>query len=119
MIFDGIRWTRCRTVVPLPRSMWSRNGCYVEFGKIVPSNTKGAIKTEYKWNGIIPRKFWGQVCQPLPDGREDGRDHWFVYALPIKSKGHSLSNFAYAENGNMYLLYKGVVYVRGRQKSLA
>lgn len=116
MIFDGVRWTVCSTVAPLPESMWAKPH-HVDFGKIVTRNTKGSVKTDYKWYNSLPRKFAGKVPPP-PDGTEffdNGTvcDYWCVYARPIKSIGHALTNMAIAENGARYLLYKGTVYMRG------
>lgn len=116
MIFDGMRWSICRSVAPLPASMWSQS--YVGFGKIVPSGAKGAVKTEYKWFNSIPKKYWGSELEPLPDGNEKGKDYWEVYAVPIKAKGYSLTNMMIAEDGSLYLLFKGTVYMRGRKSRL-
>jgi hypothetical protein len=89
---------------------------YVEFGKITSHDTKDAVKTENIWQNSVPRKYAGKFPTPA-DGTNIHNgvavDYWHVYAIPIKLSGHSLTNMAYAENGAMYLLYKGIVYMRG------
>jgi len=119
MIFDGLRWTRSRVVVPLPHSMWegeARN--YATFGRACPRDTPGAVRTNYKWNGPPPSHHWKDRQPPTPDEEQDGERVWYVWALPIKSDGHSLTNLMYGKDGNSYLLYQGRVYVRGKKASL-
>jgi len=118
MIFDGIKWSVCKTVVDLPRNTW-RDGCHVEFGKITSRQTHGSIKTEYFWRNSVPIKFAGDFPILPPDKTEfengETVNYWNVYALPIQSTGHSLTNMAFTKNA-MYLLYKGIVYTRGLKR---
>lgn len=124
MMFDGQRWVICRTVVVLPHDMFhgeSKN--YVTFGKVCPHNANGAVKTTSIYRHSLPRKLWGGVVPPPPDGQNDKvgvldgvpfkEDFWYVYAKPIKNEGHSLTNLMYAPKGYAYLAKGGLVYVRG------
>lgn len=124
MMFDGQRWVICYTVVPLPQDQWHGDAKnFVTFGKIVPHNTPGAVKTTSVYRHSLPRKVWGGDICPPPDGQNDKvgvvdgepfkEDYWFVYALPIKNEGHSLTNLMYAPKGYQYLMKNGRVYVRG------
>ena len=118
MIFDGLRWTRSRTVVALPHDMWegdSKN--YATFGRACKRSAPGAVKTHWKWNGIPPSHLWENGV-PEPDEIKEGKRVWYVWALPIKSDGHSLTNLMYGKDGNSYLLHKGRVYVRGKDASM-
>ncbi len=126
MMFKGQRWVACRTVVALPHDQWyGEQKNYVMFGKEVPHNTPGAVKTNSFYRHSLPRKLWGGDICPPPDGQKDKKgvidgepfkeDFWYVYALPIKREGHSLTNLMYAPKGYKYLMFDGRVYVRGPQ----
>ena len=124
MIFDGMRWVRCRSVVVLPYEMWhGEHKNYAMFGKISKKSAKGAVKTGSVYRHSYPRRFWeGDTC-PEPDMMEQERGRldnepfdvpaWIVYAVPVPMKGHSLTHLMYAKNGYSYLVIDGRVYVRG------
>lgn len=124
MMFDGQRWVICRTVVALPRFLWhGEQNNYVTFGKICPYNKAGAIKTSSVYRCSLPRKLWGGDVCPPPDGQHDKvgvldgvpfkEDFWYVYAVPIKNEGHSLTNLMYAPKNYSYMMRNGQVYVCG------
>jgi len=68
MIFDGMRWVRCRSVVVLPYEMWhGEHKNYAMFGKISKKSAKGAVKTGSVYRHSYPRRFWeGDTC-PEPN----------------------------------------------------
>jgi len=114
MIFDGLRWTRSHTVVPLPHSMWEgTSNNYATFGRAAKPTAKGAVRTKYTWNGQPPARYRG-----TPDEIVKGEPVWYVWAVPIKSDGHSLTNLMYGADGSSYLLHQGRVYVRGPKASM-
>lgn len=115
MIYDGQRWVRSRSVVSLPHENYhGEHKNYVTFGRICKKNTKGAIQTGYKYRGMIPYHLFDNGKLPPHDGEEEGRKFWFVWAKPIKFTGHSRTNMMLAQDGSLYLLNDGQVYVRGK-----
>ncbi len=116
MMHDGQRYVRSRAVVPLPKELWEgEHKNYATFGRIVKQGTKGAVQTTYRYRGYLPSRLWtGEKCQP-PDGEDEGKPFWYVWAKPIPSDGHSLTYLMYGKDGGAYLLHNGGVYVRGKK----
>lgn len=120
MRFDGVRYTRTRNVLPLPREHWEgelKN--YVTFGRIVKKGTKGAVRHEgYFFHHDLPRKLWPTKEGPgEPDGKSpEGNPFFNAWVLPIKSAGHSLTNLMYGTDGRAYLFFKSSVYIRTLKK---
>ena len=99
MKFKGYNFRENKSVVSIPVRNEEGNlmpyvekgkEFYVNFGRITKLGEKklGAIKTNYKYEN-------------------SGES---VYAVPIKLTGHSLTNMAYGEDRNIYLMYDGKCY---------
>jgi hypothetical protein len=98
MIFDGLKFRLSQKIVTLPLKDEQGNwhpyvnplrAHYAVFGRVVPAGTPGAIRTQW----------WSR------------KDSTPVYAVPIPLKGHSLTNMAYGEDGKVYLIRDGQIYV--------
>lgn len=98
MIFDGRYWRRSRKVVTLPNeySLGEMKN-YVMFGRICKPHAVGAILTNWSIK------------------HDDGSKE-YVYALPVKCKGHFLTYGMYGLDGYEYLAYDGCCYVRKLKK---
>lgn len=100
MIFKGYNFRVNKNLVALPIRDENQNlmhyvddgkDFYVYFGRIVKKGKKApmhAIQTQYTWS-------------------DDGSP---VYALPLKLSGHSLTNMAYGDKKQIYLMKDGRCY---------
>ena len=104
MIFDGLRFKRSHTILPLRRRGSDDDG-YLRFGRICAKEKKGAVRSDFRTVGARPGL-----------GYKDGDVLW-VEVLPLT--GHSLTNMAYGmpkrvrgvPRQYVYLWWKGRGYV--------
>ena len=94
MRYNGVDYRRTKNVVTLPAKMWLGGlSNHAMFGRVCDESEKGAVLT-----------FWI---------REDGSKVW---AIPVRCKGHSLTNVMYGTDGYMYAFVRGLCYVRGYKR---
>jgi hypothetical protein len=98
MIFDGMRFTKSRKVVTLPREMYEGDlKQYIMFGRIVPEGKTSpptAVETKWRWN----------------------YNDELIWAVPVKVNYHSLTNLMLGKDGYWYLKKSGIIYVCKQKK---
>ena len=133
MIFKGNRYTHSKKVVAMPPEMWRGTRNYVNFGRVCPKDTPGAVKTRYTYSkeACDPKEATLEQKSPQgdpPEQREDGEWYFPVYAVSVRPdrpadeaedshRGYSLTNLMYCADGYAYLMLDGKFYVRKLQKA--
>lgn len=87
---------------------------YVTFGRIASKAHADSIATDSTWTLASALSPMGDE----PERHEGDLNVFIVYAIPVPSDGHSLTNLMYGKDGKSYLYHKGKVYVRSRKKKV-